>query len=436
MGAPPEHPTPSPFGLGMRAEKDFEGSTLNMLNTLRTAKSVNGKELLRVVDEQTSAFEESAKSLDSAYTRVHQLSLTLQADLRAGGMLPPQETESSSSNMFSEFLTTLGVLPEVIQPEVSALGLDSATLSLVMAANPEAASQALQLGQTLELLDQGPTNVLQASRRLELEFKELLEQLATFRARWPIVRTSVAEATEARGNLRTKDLIQIFKQALVWRQQLSNSLASTEDVCFCLEDATNQAREKQEERLKFKAMSREILDGQSKALAARTSAVLWLRQPSSSSGTRGYKRHSEEASEALERNLEAAQDMEQRLVKSAGEVMKMETSHSAVQKAVARLSVLRSRVLSARDAVSLAREALAGARWGRLESLTEAATTALQHLMNTLDEAAAHVDAGRRQGISFGMEAAIAAAPRQAAAAEAAYAAAQAEARRLSTVLT
>ncbi|CAE8711645.1 unnamed protein product, partial [Polarella glacialis] len=72
--------------------------------------------------------------------------------------------------------------------------------------------------------------------------------------------------------------------------------------CDSIEDATEQVREQQEERLRFRALSRTALDGQSKALAARTAAVLWLRLPgrSSSSSSRPALQarfHFDEASE-------------------------------------------------------------------------------------------------------------------------------------------
>jgi len=106
----------------------------------------------------------------------------------------------------------------------------------------------------------------------------------------------------------------------------------------------------------------------------------------------------EQASEVLERNLEAAKDMENRLVKGAGTVMKREACHQVVQRTVARLSALRGKVLSAAEAVSIARADLAGARRSGQAALTEAAAKALEQLIAALDEAACHIDAGGRRG--------------------------------------
>ncbi|CAE7653792.1 unnamed protein product [Symbiodinium necroappetens] len=135
------------------------------------------------------------------------------------------------------------------------------------------------------------------------------------------------------------------------------------------------------------------------ALAARVSAVLWLRRCGRSGTPKPDQSRFdiEQASEALERNLEAAKDMESRLVKGAGTVMKREACHQVVQRTVARLSVLRGKVLTAAETVSAARADLAGARRSSQLALTEAAATALEQLMLALDEATSHVDAGGGQ---------------------------------------
>lgn len=206
-------------------------------------------------------------------------------------------------------------------------------------------------------------------------------------------------AFESGSHIRTKDLAQALKQVLQFRRQLSAAVPSIEALCDSLEDATEQVRQREEERLRFKAMTRDVLDGQNKALAARVSAVLWLRRCGRSGPPKPDQSRFdiEQASEALERNLEAAKDMESRLVKGAGTVMKREACHQVVQRTVARLSVLRGKVLTAAETVSAARADLAGARRSSQLALTEAAATALEQLMLALDEATSHVDAGGGQ---------------------------------------
>ena len=230
----------------------------------------------------------------------------------------------------------------------------------------------------------------------------LLERL---RATWPELRASVEGAFESKQHLRTKDVAQALKQVLQFRRQITAALPSIEALCDLLEDAIEQVRQKEEERLRFKAMTREILDGQSKLLAARVAAVLWLKRGRGASMRPEQSRFDlEQASEALERNLEAAKDMESRLVKGAGLVMKREACHQVVQRTVARLSVLRGKVLSAAEAVAAARADLAGARRGGQAAMTEAAARALEQLIVAFDEASSHVDAGGGRAAAVRLE--------------------------------
>eukprot|EP00913_Durusdinium_trenchii_P016171 g15197.t1 len=341
--------------------------------------------------------------------------------------------DTGTSGVFSEFLSSLGVAtPDAVQTSAP---------QAVFAAPTEPAENAAYLGTLLDDLEHGPAKALQepstkgptvgpiacfttvrsessklpgfllvgrpfgpfshctgcnfrllreAGRRLDGELKEMVKVLEQLRAAWPELRTSVEGAFEAQKHLRTKDLAQALKQVLQFRRHVAAAIPSIEALCEWLEDATEQ------ERLRFKAMTREVLDGQSKVLAARVAAVLWLKRSRGSSIRPEQTRFDiEQASEALERNLE---DMENRLVKGAGTVMKREACHQVVQRTVARLSVLRGKVLSAAEAVAAARADLAGARRGGQAALTEAAARALEQLMAAFDESASHVDAGGGRG--------------------------------------
>ncbi|CAE7449357.1 unnamed protein product [Symbiodinium natans] len=363
-----------------------------MLQALRTAKSVPGKELLRLIDEHSQSCEEYAEILPQAWSRVNKLTEALRVDLRGSGFKELPADAATQSGIFSEFLSSLGVATDLVQTsQAQAAALPSATPL-------EPAEQAVELGVLLDHLEQGPAKALQAGRRLESELKEMVKLLQRLRASWPELRASVEGAFESGTHIRTKDLAQALKQVLQFRRQLSAAVPSIEALCDSLEDATEQVRQREEERLRFKAMTRDVLDGQNKALAARVSAVLWLRRCRSSAAKPDQSRFDiEQASEALERNLEAAKDMESRLVKGAGTVMKREACHQVVQRTVARLSVLRGKVLAAAETVSAARADLAGARRSSQLALTEAAATALEQLMTALDEATSHVDAGGGQ---------------------------------------
>ncbi|CAK9035919.1 unnamed protein product [Durusdinium trenchii] len=433
--SPPPCPT-------RRSEKEVENSTLAMLQAFRTARSVPGKELLRLIDEHSLACEEYGQVLPEVCSRVSKLTATLRADLRGSGFKEQVPMDTGTSGVFSEFLSSLGVAtPDAVQTSAP---------QAVFAAPTEPAENAAYLGTLLDDLEHGPAKALQepstkgptvgpiacfttvrsessklpgfllvgrpfgpfshctgcnfrllreAGRRLDGELKEMVKVLEQLRAAWPELRTSVEGAFEAQKHLRTKDLAQALKQVLQFRRHVAAAIPSIEALCEWLEDATEQVRQKEEERLRFKAMTREVLDGQSKVLAARVAAVLWLKRSRGSSIRPEQTRFDiEQASEALERNLEAAKDMENRLVKGAGTVMKREACHQVVQRTVARLSVLRGKVLSAAEAVAAARADLAGARRGGQAALTEAAARALEQLMAAFDEAASHVDAGGGRG--------------------------------------
>eukprot|EP00931_Biecheleriopsis_adriatica_P058519 TRINITY_DN34863_c0_g1_i1.p1 TRINITY_DN34863_c0_g1~~TRINITY_DN34863_c0_g1_i1.p1 ORF type:complete len:436 (+),score=117.00 TRINITY_DN34863_c0_g1_i1:109-1416(+) len=408
MGGPPNERRPTPLPDCMRADKDVENSTLAMLQALRTAKSVPGKELLRLIDEHQVACEDFAEVLPPACARVSKLTSTLRADLRGSGFKELQPADAGASGIFSELLSSLGVTLDTSQPQGHGLAEASAPLTLPApsaSTSRDEGEQASELGQALEHLEQGPAKALQAGRRAEGELKEMLKVLERLRASWPELRASVEGAFQGGTHIRTKELGASLKQVLHFRRQFRSALPSIETLCDLLEDAMEQVREREEERLRFKAMSRELLDGQRKALSARIAAVLWLKQPSRSSSSSSSARPEqtrfdiEQASEALERNLEAAKDMERRLVKGASSVMRRETNHQVVQRTVARLSVLRGKVVAAAEAVSSARADLAGARKSSQHALTEAAGNALQRLMATIDEAAATaLDAGGGQG--------------------------------------
>mmetsp|Transcript_45038 Transcript_45038/g.105067 ORF Transcript_45038/g.105067 Transcript_45038/m.105067 type:complete len:470 (-) Transcript_45038:128-1537(-) len=383
--------------LVKRTEKEIENSTLAMLQALRTAKSVPGKELLRLIDEHALSCEEYAEILPQAWNRVHKLTDTLRTDLRGSGFKEQTSDASAPLGIFSEFLSSLGVTTDSVQTSTPQAPAPSPSSTLL-----EPADQAVELGTLLDHLEQGPARILQAGRRLESELKEMVKLLQKLRASWPELRASVESAFESGTHIRTKDLAQALKQVLQFRRQLSSAVPSIEALCDSLEDATEQVRKREEERLRFKAMTREVLDGQSKALGARVAAVLWLKRcgrssPGASSKPDQTRFDIEQASEALERNLEAARDMENRLVKGAGTVMKREACHQVVQRTVARLSVLRGKVLAAAEAVSAARADLAGARRSTQLALTEAAASSLEQLMLALDEATSHVDAGGGQ---------------------------------------
>lgn len=375
-----------------RPEKEVENSTLAMLQALRTAKSVPGKELLRLIDEHSLSCEEYAEILPQAWSRVNKLTEALRTDLRGSGFKELPADAATQSGIFSEFLSSLGVATDLVQTQTQTTVLPSVTPL-------EPSEQAVELGVVLDHLEQGPAKALQAGRRLESELKEMVKLLQRLRASWPELRASVEGAFESGSHIRTKDLAQALKQVLQFRRQLSAAVPSIEALCDSLEDATEQVRQREEERLRFKAMTRDVLDGQNKALAARVSAVLWLRRCGRSGPPKPDQSRFdiEQASEALERNLEAAKDMESRLVKGAGTVMKREACHQVVQRTVARLSVLRGKVLTAAETVSAARADLAGARRSSQLALTEAAATALEQLMLALDEATSHVDAGGGQ---------------------------------------
>ncbi|CAE7201273.1 unnamed protein product [Symbiodinium sp. CCMP2592] len=377
-----------------RPEKEVENSTLAMLQALRTAKSVPGKELLRLIDEHSQSCEEYAEILPQAWSRVNKLTEALRTDLRGSGFKELPADAATQSGIFSEFLSSLGATDLVQQTT------QTQTTTVLPSVTPlEPAEQAVELGVVLDHLEQGPAKALQAGRRLESELKEMVKLLQRLRVSWPELRASVEGAFESGSHIRTKDLAQALKQVLQFRRQLSAAVPSIEALCDSLEDATEQVRQREEERLRFKAMTRDVLDGQNKALAARVSAVLWLRRCGRSGPPKPDQSRFdiEQASEALERNLEAAKDMESRLVKGAGTVMKREACHQVVQRTVARLSVLRGKVLTAAETVSAARADLAGARRSSQLALTEAAATALEQLMLALDEATSHVDAGGGQ---------------------------------------
>jgi len=386
--------SPSEASTSRRSEQEIENSTLAMLQAFRTAKSVPGKELLRLIDEHSLACEEYGQMLPQACSRVSTLTATLRGDLRGSGFREQVPMDAGTSGVFSDFLSSLGVATDTMQASAPQAGFSP------LVAPTEPVENAAALGALVEELEQGPAKALQAGRRLEGELKEMLNLLVKLQASWPELRTSVEGAFESQKHLRTKDLAQALKQVLQFRRQLRAAAPSIEALCDLLEDATEQVRQREEERLRFKAMTREVLDGQGKALSARVSAVLWLKR----SGRAGLARPEqtrfdiEQASEALERNLEAAKDMESRLVKGAGTVMREEACHQVVQRTVARLSALRRKVLSAAETVSAARADLAGARRGGQAALTEAAARALEELVAALDEAASQIDAGGGQG--------------------------------------
>eukprot|EP00441_Pelagodinium_beii_P012077 CAMPEP_0197693144 /NCGR_PEP_ID=MMETSP1338-20131121/112083_1 /TAXON_ID=43686 ORGANISM="Pelagodinium beii, Strain RCC1491" /NCGR_SAMPLE_ID=MMETSP1338 /ASSEMBLY_ACC=CAM_ASM_000754 /LENGTH=402 /DNA_ID=CAMNT_0043275859 /DNA_START=12 /DNA_END=1216 /DNA_ORIENTATION=- len=398
MGAPP---APPPNSRVRRSEKEIENSTLAMLQALRTARSVPGKELLRLIDEHSEACQEFAAVLPEAWDRVHKLTSALRIDLRGSGFKELQQGDSSTPGIFSDLLSTLGVTSDVAPALASGQVLNErpAVPAASSSSSQDAMEQAVELGMSLDHIEQGPAKALQAGRRLEAELKEMMKLLDRLQATWPELRTSVEGAFDSGQHLRTKDLGQALKQVLYFRRQFTGAMPSIDALCETLEDATDQVRQREEERLRFKAMSREVLDGQSKALAARTTAVLWLKRAAktSSSSSSSSRFEIEQAAEALERNLEAAKEIELRLVRGAGVVMRREASHQVVQRTVARLSVLRGKVLSAAQAVSAAREDLAGAGTNGEGDHTEAATAALGDLMTVFDEAAAFVETGGGQ---------------------------------------
>lgn len=369
-----------------RPEKEVEQSTLACLQALRSAKSIPGKEIMQLLKEHAGACEEYKNTLAPAWNRLHELAANLRSDLRGSGFKDQSSTESGTSGIFGDILSTLGVTMDADQIPDTGRGLSA-----------DVAEQ--DLSKALEHLEIQPARALKDVRRVETEAQEMLRVLDRLCACWPELQISVNLAYKAKAPLRTKDLSQALKQSLQFRGKVPSIMHSIDASCDLLEDATDQVRQCEEERLRFKAMTKDILDGQSKALAARTVAVLWLKQLGKTGSSSARSEHPtrfgiEQASEALERNLEAAKDMESRLVRGAGCVMKTEANHQVVQRAVARLSVLRRRVLAAAEAVTAARADLTAANRSSQAALTEAAATALEQLMAAFDEAAAHVDAG------------------------------------------
>eukprot|EP00930_Biecheleria_cincta_P007003 TRINITY_DN10813_c0_g2_i1.p1 TRINITY_DN10813_c0_g2~~TRINITY_DN10813_c0_g2_i1.p1 ORF type:complete len:405 (+),score=99.41 TRINITY_DN10813_c0_g2_i1:108-1217(+) len=353
---------------------------------MRTAKSIPGRELLRLLEEHAMACEKYVKTLQPAWERMRILAANLRSDLRGAGF---KNQNTSTSGIFGDILSTLGVTMDTDQTPDIGQGLCS-----------DLAEQ--DLSKALEHFELQPARALKDFQRVETEVKDMLRVLHRLRAGWPDLISSVQHALSSRGQLKTKDLSQALKQSLQFRGKLPNIMHSAEALCDLLEDATDQVRHCEEERLRFKAMTKEILDGQSKALAARTVAVLWLRQlektGSSTSKSEPTRFDIEQASEALERNLEAAKDMEERLVNGISFVMRTEANHTVVQRVAKKLSTLRSRIRAATEAVTAGRVDLTAANRCSQASLTEAAAKALVELMAAFDAAAAHVDAGGGRG--------------------------------------
>lgn len=397
MGAPPQEPRPTPHEA--RSEKEIENSTRALLEALRgSAKSLPGDEILRLIDEHASACETYTSTLEPARKKMHALVVNLQSNLRVSGIKSQNPTDTGSSGIFGDLLSTFG-LDAGHAPDHCEASLTGPAISLFS----EVSEQATDLGKALEHLEHQPARALKYAQRVEAEVKETLRVVKRLQAFWPDLRSSVQRAFSAKTQLKTGDLSTALKQVLQCGEKYSTLMRSLDALCDLLEDATDQVRRREEERLRFKTMTRDILDGQSKALAARTVAVLWLRQlgKASSSNVRPAQLTRfdiEQASEALERNLEAAKDMDSRLVRGAGCVLKTETNHQVVQRAVAKLSALRSRVHAAAEAVAAARLDLAGANKCSQLAFAEAAAAALEQLMASFDEAAAHVDAGGGQG--------------------------------------
>ncbi|CAK9042376.1 Uncharacterized protein SCF082_LOCUS24391 [Durusdinium trenchii] len=231
--SPPPCPT-------RRSEKEVENSTLAMLQAFRTARSVPGKELLRLIDEHSLACEEYGQVLPEVCSRVSKLTATLRADLRGSGFKEQVPMDTGTSGVFSEFLSSLGVAtPDAVQTSAP---------QAVFAAPTEPAENAAYLGTLLDDLEHGPAKALQAGRRLDGELKEMVKVLEQLRAAWPELRTSVEGAFEAQKHLRTKDLAQALKQVLQFRRHVAAAIPSIEALCEWLEDATEQVRQKEEDR--------------------------------------------------------------------------------------------------------------------------------------------------------------------------------------------
>lgn len=381
-----------------RSETEINQSTEAMLQALRAAKSIPCDELLRLIDEHASDSEKYYSTLEPAWSKVRTLTANLRSDLRVSGIRSQAPTDAGSSGIFGDILSTFG-LDAGPTPDHCEASLTGPAMSLFS----ESSEQATDLGKALEHLEHQPARALKDARRVEAEVKEMLRVLERVKPCWADFRSSVERAYKGRTQLKTGDISKALKQILQLRERYPSIIRSIDDLCDLLEDATDQVRRREEERLRFKTMTRDILDGQSSSLAARTVAVLWLRQLGKAGSSNARPTHltrfdMEQASEALERNLEAAKDMDSRLVRGAGSVLKRETNHQVVQRAVAKLSALRSRVQAAAEAVAAARLDLASANKCNQLAVTEAAAAALQQLMAAFDEAASHVDAGGGRG--------------------------------------
>ena len=119
-----------------------------MLQAFRTARSVPGKELLRLIEEHALACEEYGEILPQVWSRVSKLTATLRADLRGSGFKEQVAgTDTQTSGIFSDFLSSLGVSTDASPGPQAAFAPPG---------SGEPAENAASLGAVLEHLEQGP----------------------------------------------------------------------------------------------------------------------------------------------------------------------------------------------------------------------------------------------------------------------------------------
>jgi len=271
----------------------------------------------------------------------------------------------------------------------------------------------------LEVIDEQPKKAMQRARTLLKDLEVLQEQLdEKLRPEWLKVHDSLYNS-KAGEPMQVVGIARNMEDVLRWRHQISAVLSWAGSVCHHLRDALEVCQAKQADREKWRSLTWTLMSGADVHISARMAAVAWLRrvQAESYADRRPLDDAATEnlvftfANEVLARNLIVADDLQQRLKKCAGAVMRLVPERGAVHTAVQKLSDVKIEIDTVVHDTTELRVRLVGVRAKDVSAtFTEDAEAALRELLSAIDRSKAalvgcpvdiHADSGNEEENSF-----------------------------------
>eukprot|EP00929_Paragymnodinium_shiwhaense_P113162 TRINITY_DN81418_c0_g1_i1.p1 TRINITY_DN81418_c0_g1~~TRINITY_DN81418_c0_g1_i1.p1 ORF type:complete len:472 (-),score=95.91 TRINITY_DN81418_c0_g1_i1:120-1535(-) len=331
---------------GRTQSLDVDEATYALLEELANAEKLPFKRLLRLVHANQTACEEALERGQKPRTELRELFGVARTELKkdwhesggassssSGGYRAASSPTSADAGLFSDLMVTLGLTQParapVLIPTAQEADLDKAHF-IIYSREPVRRS-------------------LQDAAQLIHDIEDHERRIQKLRALWPCIEDAVNKAVELGAPLEIATIQWTLKEAMNWRKRAASIDEFADVLAGRLLDAVEVSRLDRKEKLRLRAEKRVLLRGMSKVAAARAAATLWLQ-----GRERGRPDAVAEAADTLERNLKVADNLDERLKKCAGMVMRAEPHRTTVRRAVRRLQTFKTDLTAAVDKVAFA----------------------------------------------------------------------------------